>query len=71
MSSQKNVFPNPSQAKDAQGGPSTFQKRDFRMDFYEALSLERKNSEDFRVFHRTYDLLEEDMICCQNTHDLW
>jgi len=39
MSSQKNVFPNPSQAKDAQGGPSTFQRRDFRMDFYEALFL--------------------------------
>ena len=38
MSSQKIAFPNPFQAKDAQGGASNFQKGDLHMDFSEALS---------------------------------
>ena len=62
MSSQKNVFPNPFQAKDAQGGASNFQKGDLHMDFSEALSLYGKNLRGCSCFHETYDLLEEDMI---------
>ena len=71
MSSHKIAFPNPFQAKDAQGGASNFQKRDLRLDFYEARFLYCKKLRGFSCFHETYDLLEEDMICCQNTYDLW
>ena len=67
MSSQNIAF----QSKDAQGGASNFQKRDLRLDFYEARVLYCKKLRGFSCFHETHDLLEEDMICCQNTYDLW
>ena len=57
MSSHKIAFPNPFQAKDAQGGASNFQKGDLRMDFYEALFLYRKKLRGFSCFNETYNLL--------------